>query len=504
MTIPKAQRETVAALQAIAGAAPIETHISLVFLGADTAWKLRKAIRLPFLDFTTLDGRRRAAFREFELNAGAAPGVYRDVVPVVRREGGSLTLGGEGEIVDWVVRMARVPEADFLEIIASAGGLSPSLLDAVADCVADYHLGLAPVAGSHPADAMRSVALGSVRSALEAGLLEDEVRAWSDAVLQRIETCAGWLDSRGRNGFVRRAHGDLHLGNMCLWQNRPVLFDALEFDEAMATIDLGYDLGFLLMDLDLRVGRAAANRVLNRYVARTGDVSLVRGLPLFLSMRAMVRAHVEAKRGRAALAETYFRAARNYLLPAPTFVLAVGGLQGTGKSTLARAIAPELGRAPGSLVLRSDEIRKRQHHALPEQRLPAEAYSDAANRAMLEALLAGVTEAAKAGQAVIADATFIEPADKEAIAEAAREAGLPFLGLWLDAPLPMLESRIRSRATDASDATVEVLHRACHGGHDPGRWTVVDSREAATALEQARAAVRDRLARCNIVGQFQL
>ncbi len=494
MTIPPEQQEAVAFLQATSGAAPIETHISLVFLGADTAWKLRKAVRLPFLDCTALDTRRRFAFRELELNAHAAPGLYRDVVPIIRRTDGSLTFGEEGQAIDWIVRMARVPSEHFLERIALGGGLDPVLLDAIADCVAAYHLALAPAAKAEPAEAMRVAALGSVGSALEAGLPEAGVRAWLDAVMARLNMLRDWLDARGRSGFVRRAHGDLHLGNMCLWHGRPVLFDALEFDEAMATIDLGYDLGFLLMDIDHRVGRRQANRVLNRYVARTGDAALVQGLPLFLSMRAMIRSHVEAKRERTALAATYLRAAQKYLNPAPAVVVAVGGLQGTGKSTLARSLAPELGPAPGALVLRSDEIRKRQHGASPEQRLSAEAYSATADEAMLQTLVAGVEDAGASGHAIIADATFLDPLHRDRVARAALNAGLPFAGLWLDAPLSVLELRLEARANDASDATVEVLRRAYRTSHGGGDWTTIDSGDAGTALERARAIVRDRLA----------
>jgi uncharacterized protein len=137
---------------------------------------------------------------------------------------------------------------------------------------------------------MRAVAQGNAIAARDAGLPDDRVHAWLTAITARIAEIAPWLSTRAANGFVRRAHGDLHLGNLCLWRGRPVPFDAIEFDEAMATIDLGYDLAFLLMDLDHRVVRGAANRVLNRYVARTGDAALTRGLPVFLSMRAMIRA----------------------------------------------------------------------------------------------------------------------------------------------------------------------------------------------------------------------
>src|SRR6201999_2237459 len=142
------------------------------------------------------------------------------------------------------------------------------------------------------------------------------VTAWRDAVLSALRVQAGWRDSRAAAGFVRRCHGDLHLGNLCLWQGKPVLFDALEFDEALATTDVAYDLAFLLMDLEHRLDRAAANRVLNRYVARTGDADLVNGLPVFLSMRAMVRAHVEARSGHGDRVTGYLAKADRYLQPA--------------------------------------------------------------------------------------------------------------------------------------------------------------------------------------------
>ena len=514
MTTPADQTETAAYLRGLAGADPIETHISLVFLGPDTVWKLKKSVHLSFLDFTTVEARRHFCERELALNAQAAPGLYRDIVPIRRQPDGTLVLGApapspnavggppepvlgrasptrgltttekDGPIVDWVLRMARVPAAGFLTAIVAENRLDPSLLDAIADAVAAYHQALPPLPHARPD--MRWIAAGNVRSALDAGLPPDTVHAWGKAMAKALDALSPWLEQRAANGFVRRAHGDLHLGNLCLWNGKPALFDALEFDEDLATIDLGYDLAFLLMDLEHRVGRPAANRVLNRYVARTGDAALVKALPAFLSMRAMVRAHVAARSGQAEAAQSYLASATAYLRPARPVVVAVGGLPGSGKSTLARALAPDLGPSPGALVVRSDEIRKRLFGSAPEQRLPQAAYTPQISRQVFEILAAHVQEAAAAGHAAVADARFMSAKHRALVTEAAGKTGVPFIGLWLQAPMKELERRVAARTGDASDATVAVLRAAAP--HDPGPvdWTPIDASDANAALARAR------------------
>jgi uncharacterized protein len=497
MRIPPRQEATAAMLERLAGAPPIETHISLVFVGTDTVWKLKKSVKLQFLDFSRVEDRRRFTERELALNAPAAPGLYRDMVAVVRQPDGTLALSDlptDAPVEDWVLRMARVPPEDFLDAIAASGGLTYALQDALTDAIVAYHQALPVVTGVQPP--MRQIALGNVPSALGAGLPESDVHAWNDTVLAVLDTLDPLLAERAGAGSVRRAHGDLHLGNLCLWQGRPVPFDALEFDETLATIDLAYDLAFLLMDLDRRVNRAAANRVLNRYVARTGDVGLVRTLSAFMSIRAMVRAHVEARSGHGSAWQPYLHAALDYLRPVPAMVVAVGGLPGTGKSTLARALAPGLGRAPGALILRSDEIRKRQHGAAPEQRLPQSAYSDAASEAVFAAIADGAGTAAAGGHCVVADATFIDPAHRRAVEEAARKAGVPFAGFWLHASLPELERRIVARSGDASDATVSVLHAAASAAPGAGAWHPVESRNVDAALALVRTTVQRHIVPC--------
>lgn len=473
MKIPDEQAEVAAFLTRLAGRPAHQTHISAVFIGPDTVWKLKKAVRMPFLDFSTLAAREHFLRRELELNRRAAPSLYRDVVPIGRRPDGSLALGVR-PAVDFVLRMARVPDGDFLDEIAAHRALTPVLLDQLGDCVAAYHAESPVAEGWDLAAGMLRITEGNHRSALAASLPEAEVTAWRDGMVAAIEARHAWFAARQ----ARRCHGDLHLGNICLWGGKPVPFDALEFDEALATIDPAYDLGFLLMDLDRRVDRAAANRVMNRYTARTADLAMA-GYPVFLSQRAFIRAFVlrsmdQEWRG-------YLDTALDYLRPSPPQVLAIGGLQGTGKSTLARALAPALGAAPGAVIVRSDEIRKWLFGMEPESRLPPDAYTDAANAATNRTVRDTVLAVATAGHAVIADTTFLDPTVRAELEAAVRATSVPFLGVWLQAPLAVLEARVAAREGDASDATVAVLRQAVERDSGPGDWLVVDATDAAAA-----------------------
>ena len=486
MTIPPAQHDAAEFLASLAGRPPAETHISAVFIGEDTVWKLKKAIQMPFLDFTTLNAREHFLRRELELNQPAAPGLYRDVVGIVRKRDGTLGLGNDHPI-EFVLRMAKVPASDFLTEIASNDGLTPTLLDALGDSVATYHARLPPLSGIDFAASMLRIADGNAQSALAAGLPPAAVGSWRQRIARAIEDRRLWFHSRSEFGFIRRCHGDLHLGNICLWQGRPVLFDALEFDEALATIDVGYDLAFLLMDLDHQHARAAANRVMNRYVARTGDADLTAGFPVFLSQRAMIRAHVMAAMGRDAT--QYLAAAERYLDPVAPMVIAIGGLPGTGKSTLARAVAPHIGPAPGALVLRSDEIRKRLFAVPPEAHLPPEAYTAPSNTATNDALVQQTEAAARIGHIAIADATFLDRNVRDRLKAVAEHSGCPFLGIWLHAPISVLEDRISARIGDASDATAAVLHQAVKTDPGPGDWLPIDATDAQEALHRLNQAM---------------
>jgi len=477
VSIPPAQAAVAAFLERLTNAAPIETHISAVYVGTDAALKMKKAVALGFLDFTELAERERFCRRELALNQPGAPALYRDVVAVTRGADGGLRLGGRGEVVEWVLRMAPLPPEAFLD---SLPDIPPDLLDAIADAVAALHAA-APHDDADAAAAMARVIAGNRAAGIAAGL---DLAAWQPEVL--LQRLAPMLRARAAAGFRRRCHGDLHLGNLCLLEGVPTPFDALEFDEDLATIDTGYDLAFLLMDLELRHARAAANRVLNRYVGVAGDDGFLAALPLFLSLRSVIRAHVEARRGRAHAA--YRDAALAYLAPPAPRLVAIGGLQGSGKSWLARALAPDIGAAPGALLLRSDAIRKRLHGVAPETRLPAEAYRPEVSARVHAALFAAAEAALAAGHSVIADAVWYDPAMRDALEAVARRTGAGFSGLWLEAPLPVLRARIAARRGDASDADEAVLLRTAAA--DPGRiaWHRLDA-TAALLRETALAHI---------------
>jgi predicted kinase len=298
-----------------------------------------------------------------------------------------------------------------------------------------------------------------------------------------------------------------------MWHGRPVLYDAIEFDEAIATIDTLYDLAFLLMDLGWHGQRPAANVVLNHYLWRSQDDLDLQGLaalPLFLALRAAVRAVVTVDRAAQESAGArardldrargYLATALGYLEPPSPRLVAVGGLSGTGKTTLAAALAPSLGAAPGAVHLRSDLERKAQAGVGELQRLPKGAYAEGARRRIYEVLERKARLVLAAGHSAIADAVYAGEEERNAIEAAAADLGVPFHGLWLTADAEKLVARVTERRDDASDATVEVVRaqlRAKHGKLS-GAWIEVRADGAPSetlALAASALGVGDLTAR---------
>jgi uncharacterized protein len=469
----------------------IETHAAQVFLSGDRAVKIKKPVALGYLDFSTLDKRRRALARELELNRANAPGIYLDLVPVVRARSGGLSLGGEGEPVEWALVMRRFDQNQLLDRIAAQGPLAADLATALADAVLAAHR-KAPVADTDQVAAMTRL-VGQLSDDLERLGQPEAFRSGAGQALERARGC---LAARGPGGFVRRCHGDLHLGNIVVIDGRPVLFDALEFDEEMATVDVLYDLAFLLMDLVQRGQRPAATRVLNRYLqGAPGNEAGLAALPLFLGLRAGVRAMVIAERAAQSgendprVAE-YLRAALDDFAPPPPRLVAVGGFSGTGKTTLAAALVPDIGANPGAVHLRSDVERKELFGVSETTRLAPEHYEPGVTARVYRRICKRALAALQAGHSVVADAVYARADERQALAEVAREGGAAFTGIWLSAPRDRLAERVEARRGDASDATAAVVEKQMERGAGKVTWETVD---ASGGPDQVAAAARKLL-----------
>jgi uncharacterized protein len=468
----------------------IDTHAATVFLAGDRALKVKRAVRFPFLDYSTLERRRHFCEREVEVNQRFAPDLYRGVVAIARKPDGTLTIGGDGTPVEWAVEMARFDEAKTLDHLAESSGIGEQLADDLGRAVAAAHRD-APALEAEPWIA----ALDSYREqntaafhALPELFAPDDVQALDHTARGTFARLAPLLRARGRAGLVRHLHGDLHLGNIVLRGERPVLFDAIEFDPLVASGDVLYDLAFLLMDLVQRGLALPANIVLNRYLTdakRPDDLDGLAALPFFQSIRAAIRAKVTAARldhatGRkrkeiAALARSYFALACDLLKPARPTVVAIGGLSGTGKSRLGRLLAPTLAPAPGAVILRSDVKRKTQFDIAETDKLPTDAYTADVTAGVYAALATDMERAVAAGYSVIVDAVFARPQEREAIRDAAGSCGIDLHGLFLTADLKTRLARIGSRSADASDADAKVARN--QESYDVGamNWRIVDA-----------------------------
>ncbi len=468
----------------------IDTHAAMVFLAGERAYKIKRPVKYPYLDYSTLAKREAACRTELEVNRRFAPELYLGVVPIMRR-GGRLALGGAGEPVEWAVEMRRFGET--LEEAAKRDGIGDAFARALGEAVAAAHRTI-PVVEAKPWIA----ALGKyVNDAAEAfrGAPEVVAAKESEALVLRLreqlDRIGPLLTARGKAGFVRRGHGDLHLRNVAVIDGKPVLFDAIEFDPLIASGDVLYDLAFLLMDLVDRKFDRAANIVFNRYLLAAGTeehLDALAALPFFLALRATIRARVALDKRKLVEGKERTKtedeardyralAARLIAPPAPRLV-AVGGLSGTGKSALAASLAPYLMPAPGAVHLRSDIERKRLFGVGENERLPEAAYAQDVTAKVYARLQEFARRTLRAGHSAIVDAVHARPEEREAIENVAKQAGAAFDGIWLEAALDTRVARVGARVADASDADARVVRE--QETFDAGRvgWTKVEAGDA--------------------------
>ncbi len=467
----------------------VETHAAHVFLTGHRAFKIKKQVKLPYLDFSTVEKRRDVLAAELEINRVFAPDIYLHTDEV----------RGEPVLV-----MRRFPSQALLSWQMAHGEIYAVLAANLAKMAATAHA-QAPRRSTGGAEIMMGLGAQLSKAFIDSPDIFRPAETLEFHALYEAALTAGkaLLNERSGKGLVRRCHGDMHSGNIIIEDGTPKLFDAIEFSEKIATIDVLYDLAFLLMDLWTHDERRAANIVLNRYLhlrREQEDLSGLSLLPLFLSTRAGVRALVTAdlahelalknsmkERGQAL---DWFRASIRFLKTSKPVLVCIGGLSGTGKSTVAAVLAPYLGVAPGALHVRSDVERKVLAGVVETERLPPGSYSREASFAVYSACFDRAERALKAGHSVVLDTVFARDEERRSAAELARRAQAQFAGIWLEAPADVLKSRVTARRGDASDATSEVVEKQL--SYDLGRldWQRVD---ASGTPEDSLARVREIL-----------
>lgn len=455
----------------------VDTHASIVFLEQDRVLKIKRAVRLPFLDYSTLDKRKRACEEELTINRHYAPQIYRRVVPITRGPEG-FHIGGDGPVVEWAVEMARFDENQTLDHLARAGGVSPELAEEVADILYAAHRSADVSDGAAWLASMAAIIdRNSDKFRVQVSIPSEATEHLHKVSHGQLVGARSLLRDRALAGLVRRCHGDAHLGNIALIDHKPVLFDAIEFDPVIATTDVLYDLAFPIMDLVHFGLNAAANRLLNRYLQRTWSEngSALRLLPLFLSIRAAIRSHVlftknqqsPADNGVAEEAKSYFDLALTFLRPARPSLIAIGGKSGTGKSVLARDLAALVGTPPGAVILRSDVIRKELFGVDP--------YTPGVTERIYDTLNDRARQIIAQGFSVIVDAAFLQEEKRDKLSMEAKGIEADFRAVFLDADLDIRLSRVGARKRDASDASSKVASQ--QEDYDIGRvrWAHVDA-----------------------------
>ena len=507
-------RERVAALRAGLEASEgqpvrlVETHISWLLLADSLAYKLKKPVRLPFLDFTTLAARRRFCEEELRLNRRLAPSLYLDVVDVCDSPEGPR-FGGVGRVLDVAVRMRRFPDGSLWSEKLAAGTLAPSHIDAMAQRLNDFHrdAAVAPPdsafgsAASHERTTQRLIegveAWRTEAASPDMNIDWPALRAWLGGQLQALAPL--WAERR-RDGRVRECHGDLHLANVLQLAGEATAFDGIEFDDELRWIDVLDDIAFLAMDLLAHGQRALAFRFVNACLEASGDYDGLPALRFYMICRALVRAHVITIGKRQGLHSTAACGAADYLALASALsgsadarLAITHGLPGSGKSFVSQRVLEEA----GAIRVRSDVERKRLFglDALQSSRdrVPGGIYDEVTTQRTYARLRVVAQVTLGAGWPVVVDAAFLRRSERAQFAALATSLAVPFSIFDCRAALPLLRQRLEQRqasGADPSEADVAVLERLS------GADEALDERECAVEIvvDAARPVVPAMLA----------
>jgi aminoglycoside phosphotransferase family enzyme/predicted kinase len=485
----------------------IETHISWVLLTGQYAYKIKKALNLGFLDYSSLAKRKHQCEEELRLNRRTAPGIYLQVV----------AIGGPPEqprlhgspAIEYMVKMRQFPQQALLTQMLARGALTDAHIESLAETIADFHASIAVAAA-----ASRYGTVEIITHPIDENFTQLRARISSAELLTRLQTIEqrnhsflrqerALFERRKREGFIRDCHGDLHLNNILLLDDQPLLFDCIEFNSALRIIDVISELAFLVMDLQQHQRGEQANLLLNSYLERSGDYEGIRLLNFYLCYRAMVRAKVVTIRlGQSGLAaeeerdihhdfDAYLRLAEGYTEPGHPHIYITHGLSGSGKTTLTTSLMQHF----AAIRIRSDIERKRLFGLQgSEHSANANIYTADASNMTYQHLADLAVTITRSGYPVIIDATFLEQYERDRFRKLAAELGAPFTILHFHTRPEELTRRVQKRVEmgkDASEADIKVLagqiNRYRPLGEDEMAETVVIDTEADHPLAAIRA-----------------
>jgi len=465
----------------------LQTHISVILFAGDRVYKVKKPVDMGFLDYSTLERRRHFCEAEVRLNRELAPGVYHRVVPITREPDGTLRIDGDGAIVEHAVEMTRLPDHRMLAAMLERGEIDAACIAAIVERLATFHRGCptGPGIDEHAApdeltrqatDNLTGIARFAADPPAGVTTLSATLHAHlSTHALDLIERHRSLFERRLREGRVREGHGDVHAGNICLWNDAIIIYDRIEFSPRFRCRDVACEIAFLAMDLDLRGCRGFARDLVRRYAERTDDADMPALVPFYKLHLAIVRGKVASLRAvdpalpaadrEASRREAmrYFHLAASYTLPRPLVVMC--GPPGTGKSWAAQAIA----RPFEAVVLRSDVVRKTMAGLAPTTRGGPELYTPEQTQRTYEALATTAAAHLTAGRAVVVDATFATAAQRAPFVALAEESSISFVLVERRAETATVRERLAARVSDSTEASDadEQVHATFAGTFEP-------------------------------------
>ncbi len=482
----------------------LQTHVSYVFLTGDYAYKVKKPVNFGFLDYSTLEKRQHFCQEELRLNQRGAASLYLAVVPIYQT-GDTFALTAPGEPAEYAVKMQQFPQETLLSQVFERGELTEAMLRQLAEAIAQFHQ-----AAETNDEILSFGTVEAVRQSIDENYEQtlgfiggpqtqvqfDGTQAYTD---QFFATQADLLQQRIDGGWIRACHGDLHLNNICHWQDQLLLFDCIEFNKPFRFVDVMYDIAYIVMDLTAQGRSDLAATFISHYVEQTGDWEGLQVLPLYVSRQAYVRAKVtsfllgdpsipeDVKQQASETATKYYSLAHDYVQPRQGKLILMAGLSGSGKSTTARFLANQL----GAVQLRSDAVRKHLAGIPLQQRGDDSVYTPAMSQKTYDRLLSLGILLAQQGYTVILDAKYDRVAFRaEAIAQSQAHQ-LSLRVVYCTAPEAVLKQRLDARRGDIADATLAVLANQVmepFGSDEPIPVTKVDTTQPVAPQLQALLA----------------